>query len=137
MCSYQINVPRQEYSAGFPQHRSLTTYFAAVWDGKIWCPKNGRYQFRVFSDDMSVVYINGKVVADDDRGWHSPRFGPIGKVDLKAGLHDIQVRFTQQPPRHLACVLEWAIPGGGWGTVPRTNFHPPTSVSPIDTTYEK
>jgi hypothetical protein len=137
MCSWQINVPAQNYADGFPQHKSLNTYFAAVWDGRIWCPKDGVYQFRVYSDDMSVVYINGKVVADDDRGWHPPGYGPSGSIHLKQGLNQIQVRFTQQPPNHLACVLEWAIPGGGWQVVPRTYFYPPTSVSSIDSIYER
>lgn len=65
--------------------------FALRFTGVIAVPKSGQYTFYTKSDDGSRLYIDGKMVVNND-GLHglSER---NGKVDLVAGSHDIIVTY--------------------------------------------
>jgi len=67
--------------------------FALVFKGLINIPETGVYRFYTFSDDGSVLYIDGKMVVDND-GSHS-NLRRDGKVALNAGFHDIEVRYIE------------------------------------------
>lgn len=56
-------------------------------------PENGVYNFYTFSDDGSVLYIDGKVVDND--GSHSDR-RRNGKVALEKGFHYLQVLYFER-----------------------------------------
>jgi mono/diheme cytochrome c family protein len=67
--------------------------FAVRLDGFVNVPRDGEYQFHLTSDDGSRMWIDGKLVVDND-GIHSPLHRQ-GRVRLTAGLHPIRVGFIQ------------------------------------------
>lgn len=67
--------------------------FALVFRGLIDIPETSIYRFYTFSDDGSVLYIDGRKVVDND-GSHSERRRD-GKVALNAGFHEIEVRYIE------------------------------------------
>ena len=75
--------------------------FGIVYYGSIQIDQGGDYTFYTNSDDGSMLYIDGKLVVDND-GVHAPQ-ERSGKVSLRAGRHDIEVRFFE---RTIGQVLE-------------------------------
>ena len=137
MCSHEINVPNQPYSLGFPQRPSLTQNFAAVWDGQIYAPKDGTYEFATRSDDRAIFYIfqgglaptNRTLVIDDDYSNHAWAWSRRGQIFLKKGLHPFQLRYTQQPRWFLGVELHWNWNGtshqNNLTIIPRTSYFGP------------
>ena len=68
--------------------------FGYRFDGFINIPTDGEYTFHTSSDDGSILYINNKIIVDND-GTHATQ-QRSGKVALKKGLHEIRVEFFQQ-----------------------------------------
>ena len=73
--------------------REINDNFAFVFNGKIECPKDGKYSFTVSSDDGSQLFINGEKIVDND-GVHGNQ-AKAGSVELKKGKHDIQVKYFE------------------------------------------
>ena len=64
-------------------------------------PESGIYRFYTFSDDGSVLYIDGLVIVDND-GSHSERRCE-GKIHLEAGFHELKLLYFE---RYMGQVLE-------------------------------
>lgn len=90
--------------------------------------KSDDYQFALFSDDGSVLTIDGKTVIDFD-GQHSPNWKCApDKVTLAVGdLHDVKLKYFQGPRNQIALRLMWrpwsdssksCDGGGGFQPVP-------------------
>ena len=79
-------------------------YFAYDFRTMIYIPEKGVYRFYTYSDDGSVVYIDGKLVVDND-GGHSARRRE-GKVALEKGFHEMQVLYFEN---YMGEVLEVGI----------------------------
>ena len=95
----------------------LTNRFAIRWTGKIKIPKDGAYSFTLESDDGSRLFIDGKPVVDNG-GLHEMQ-SQWGKVDLKAGEHEIKIDYYEnENDGGAGCVLSWKPPGQNWGIVP-------------------
>ncbi len=56
--------------------------FSAEWNGVVTAPTTGEYEFRVYGDDRSRLYLNNKLVVDQ---WDANRHAPTYKVNLRAG----------------------------------------------------
>ncbi|NDV95352.1 metallophosphatase [Dysgonomonas sp. 521] len=56
-------------------------------------PERGVYQFYTFSDDGSKLFIDGKVVVDND-GSHSLKRAD-GKIALEAGYHELRLLYFE------------------------------------------
>jgi len=69
--------------------------FAVQYEGYINIPADGLYTFYVTSDDGADLSIDGSVIVDND-GRHAP-IEQSGTVVMKAGFHQILVRFFQGP----------------------------------------
>ena len=86
-----------------------------VLNGTIEIPRRGAYRFWLSSDDGSRLWIDGRLVVDND-GLHGST--PVhGDVPLEAGPHTIEVEFFQ----HLGGIdlkLEWRGPGFARREVP-------------------
>ncbi len=67
--------------------------YGLLFTGRIVVPTDGTYTFSTTSDDGSVLWIDGEAVVNN-AGWHGME-EKSGKVDLKAGPHDINVYFYQ------------------------------------------
>ncbi len=68
-------------------------HFGYEFDGYIDIPVKGIYQFYTYSDDGSQLYIDDKLVVDND-GGHSVRRRE-GKVALEAGLHPFKLYYFE------------------------------------------
>jgi hypothetical protein len=96
------NVP--DFSKLTPKKIGIANYFdlsvadkadnyAISFDGIIDIPTDGQYTFYTNSDDGSMLYINNKLVVNND-GRHGA-IEKSGSVSLKAGKHSISVGFFQ------------------------------------------
>ena len=74
------------------------SYVAALFEGTITIPKDGKYRFYLSSDDGSKLYINGNLVVDND-GDHGV-LTKSNSVTLEKGKQRIRV--------------EWFNGGGGY-----------------------
>ena len=68
-------------------------HFGYVFEGYIDIPVKGLYQFYTYSDDGSQLFINDRLVVDND-GGHSARRRE-GKIALEAGLHPIKLFYFE------------------------------------------
>jgi alpha-N-arabinofuranosidase len=67
--------------------------FAVQYNGYIKIPKDGLYTFYTNSDDGTNLTIDNNVIVEND-GLHAPQ-EQSGTSVLKAGFHEIQVKFFQ------------------------------------------
>jgi|GEM_PF-1940064 len=67
--------------------------YALRFNGYISVPADGPYVFYLASDDGSRLWLDGKLVVDND-GLHGP-VGKKGYVSLKAGHHRIEVTYFE------------------------------------------
>ncbi len=67
--------------------------YGVVFEGYFSVPRDGKYNFTLTSDDGSKLYIDGKVVVDND-GVHAPQTRG-GSAALAKGVHKARVEFFQ------------------------------------------
>lgn len=87
------------------QRRSL---FGLVFEGFLWVPQTGEYNFFLKSDDGSALRINGNIIVSND-GLHGP-VERSGTVTLSAGAHPIRVDYFQFFGG-TSLNLQWSGPG--------------------------
>lgn len=91
--------------------------FALKLSGVIAIPRDGKYTFRISSDDGSRLYLDGQLLIDND-GVHG-EVEKSGSVDLKAGDHPMIVTFFEEAGGE-ALKLSWEGPGIERQEVPAT-----------------
>ncbi len=90
----ELKSVRQGVAAGFdllPAGR--TNEFGMRFEGYLKIEKDGDYTFHLGSDDGSLLFIDGKKVADSD-GVH-PHTVQTGTARLTKGMHPLRVDYTQ------------------------------------------
>jgi hypothetical protein len=105
----ELNVPRHDFTQGFPGVTNRFEWFAIDYTGKFWIEKPGKYTWALLSDDGSRLYIDGHEVIDND-GQHPPK-GVAGTCKLKRGEHRIRVSYFQGPRTQVALILAVIPPG--------------------------
>ena len=78
------------------------------FDGFLPISKEGRYTFRLSSDDGSRLYIDGKRIIDND-GVH-PNTAKESSVNLKTGIHEFRVDYFEKSGEQ-ELSLDWSGPG--------------------------
>lgn len=96
-------------------------HFAARYTGAIEAPVDGSYTFGIGSDDGSRLFIDEKLLIDND-GLHG-YLAKDGAVDLTAGRHAIRIDFFENEGVAILR-LGWVQPGHGWEAVPQTALFP-------------
>ena len=104
----KLNIPTRQFSEGFPGISGQAEWFAIDYHGRFWVKNPGRYRFSLTSDDGARLYIDGKLVLDND-GTHSATT-VTGPVDLTPRMHTIRLSYFQGPKFELALVLSVAAP---------------------------
>ena len=101
----KLDVSARHYTAGFPtpQKQEVLENFAIHFRGKLAVDTPGVYMFEMLSDDGSKLYINGKLVVDND-GTHGPS-SRRSSVRLNAGFHPVEIQYFQGPRFQIA--LQW------------------------------
>ena len=118
-----LDIAPQPFDQGFPGVPERFEWFAIDYTGNIWIAKAGRYRLTLESDDGSALFIDGRLVIDND-GIH-PVILKKGSVHLKAGPHSMRVAYFQGPRFHLALRLKIATPGQGLQVFDSEQFAPP------------
>ena len=80
--NFDLSVRQREY------------HFGVIYYGSIQIDEGGDYMFYTKSDDGSKLYLDGKLVVNND-GLHAAKERG-GKVNLQAGRHTIEVRFFER-----------------------------------------
>lgn len=68
-------------------------HFAFTFETWIKIPETGLYKFFTYSDDGSTLYIDGKLIVDND-GGHSARYREA-RVGLEKGFHKLEVHYYE------------------------------------------
>lgn len=68
-------------------------HFAFIFDGYILLPETGIYTFSTISDDGSVLFIDGKLVVDNDGGHSAVQ--SIGMAALQKGYHKFTIKYFE------------------------------------------
>jgi PA14 domain len=106
----RLDIPNRDWQAGFPGISDRFEWFAIEYTGRIRANRAGRYGLRISSDDGSRVYVDGRLVVDND-GVH-PESSASGFVDLDEAEHELRVQYFQGPRYQIALRLFCTPPGG-------------------------
>ena len=110
------------YSNGEPAPGIASTTFSGRWQGTLAAPTNGLYQFAVWADDATRLWVNGKKILDN---W-----GFQGAVELTGSATlttnaPIPIRLeTQQIGGNYGVRLRWTPPGGTNDVIPTGLLRP-------------
>jgi hypothetical protein len=107
----------------------LKDRFCVVWTGLVRIPKDGRWVFFTVSDDGSRLFIDGKLVVDND-GRHEMR-EEDGDVQLKAGDHEIRVEYYDDFG-HAGMRILWEGPGTAKDVIPASALFHRKSQAPTE-----
>ena len=100
-----LNVSTRNYTKGFPMPdmRFVVENFAIRFRAELKIDTPGLYTFLLNSDDGSQLYINGKLIVDNDR-IHSTR-SRQRTIKLGIGIYPVEIRYFQGP--RYAIALQW------------------------------
>jgi len=121
-----LNVPPQDFMLGFPGIGNRFEWFAIDYTGNFWIARPGKYKFALNSDDGSKLYIDDKLVINND-GQHPP-VSKKGSAKLIAGAHSIRVSYFQGPRFTVALTLHVAGPSQEWRLFSTDEFKPPSDA---------
>lgn len=107
------DIPTREWSLGFPGVAERFEWFAIRYTGAFSVEQAGEWTFKLASDDGTKLYIDGKLVVNND-GVHAPKTVK-SKVKLSAGDHEMVLEYFQGPRYHINLQLYATPPGGEEG----------------------
>ncbi|MCE2401783.1 hypothetical protein J4G08_12970 [Candidatus Poribacteria bacterium] len=101
----KLDVAPRHYTEGFPtpQKQNVLENFAVHFRGKLAVDTPGTYMFELISDDGSKLFINGKLVVDND-GVHDDR-SRKSYIALTTGFHPVEIHYFQGP--RYSITLQW------------------------------
>jgi hypothetical protein len=71
----------------------VNNHFGYEFKSYIHIPKTGVYNFYLYSDDGSMLYIDGKIVVDNNGSHSATR--KEGKISLEEGYHEIHLLYFE------------------------------------------
>lgn len=107
-----------EISINVPQ-RKAADQFALRFQGNVVVPKTGKYTFFVASDDGSRIYLDGKLLVNND-GKHG-MVEKSGSVNLSAGAHALMVTYYDNGGGD-GLLVTWSGPGFNKRKIDRANL---------------
>jgi hypothetical protein len=102
-----LDIPTQSPLTGFPGVTDRPDWFALRFTGRLNIVNPGDYSFRLVSDDGSRLFMDGKMIIDND-GTHATQ-SASGNVFLTSGQHSIDVDYFQGSG-DVALQLFWTPP---------------------------
>ena len=122
-----LNIPPRDFREGFPGLTDRIEWFAIDYTGRFWIEQAGRYRFALYSDDGSKLYLDHRLILDND-GVHPPS-GCRATVEFTRGAHTIRVSYFQGPRYQVALILTVAKPGEPWRIFDTRDFLPPADAA--------
>ncbi len=98
-----LNIENQSFQKGFPGVTDRFEYFAIDYNGRFYIKEGGEYCFKLGSDDGSKLLIDDSLVIDND--WQHALTYLLACVNLKKGMHKIEVQYFQGPRFEVALQL--------------------------------
>ena len=100
-----LDVSKRDYIDGFPtpEMQYVIEDFAIRFRGALAIDTPGLYHFGLYSDDGAKLYIDGRLVVDND-GVHEGR-GRRGSITLSTGIYPVEIHYFQGPRYSIA--LQW------------------------------
>jgi PA14 domain len=120
-----LNIPPQNFKAGFPGVTKRFEWFAIDYTGKFWIQKPGVYRFALISDDGSRLEIDGRGLIEND-GIHPATRREV-RVELAGGVHELRVSYFQGPRFEVALILLIAPRGEPFRVFSTEEFKPPAN----------
>jgi hypothetical protein len=108
----QLNIPLTNFNEGFPGAPNRYEWFGFQYTGTFTTAKAGVYDFHVYSDDGSNIYVDGQKVIDNDGVHLAGLYGKHGQVTLSEGTHSLRVDYYQAYRWTLQLQLFVTPPGG-------------------------
>lgn len=103
----------------------LDAPFVLAYEGFIRIPETGEYTFNVPEEASSVFRVHDATLIDTDQAGSEDTYSQFFPVHLEAGLHPIQLVYTQGEEENPGLNLTWDGPGVD-GSVPEGRlFHKP------------
>jgi len=99
----KIDIPARNWNTTLPGIDSLNEAFGVVYTAQFIAKKPGNYTFRLLSDDGAKLYINKKLLIDND-GIHGPD-SKLGNITLNNSKHSIRLEYFQGSKPQLALQL--------------------------------
>lgn len=127
----KIDVSPRDFTTGFPtpKKQKIVENFAILFKAKLALHTPGVYTFELYSDDGAKLYIDGKLVVDND-GIHDPRNRRFS-IKLAAGFHPIEIHYFQGPRYQIALQWYYTPPDRPRQIVPpEAIFHPEKIETP-------
>lgn len=122
--AHSLNIKPREFTEGFPGVTDRFEWFAIDYHGRFYIDKPGKYDFSLISDDGSKLFIDNKLIIDNDHD-HPPR-QVDGRVTLSGGIHRIRIEYFQGPRTGIALMLGVLEPGEkDWHIFNTDHFRPP------------
>jgi len=115
-----IDIPPQSWSAGFPGLRDRFEWFGIEYTCLFRTDSTGSYVFRLLSDDGARLFIDGKLIIDNN-GLHGP-LSKTGNVFLSDSMHKAKIQYFQGPRYQLALQLFWSLENSKEQIFPGKNF---------------
>lgn len=104
----KLDIPTRSFSTGFPGITDRFEWFAIDYHGAFLIDSAQWFDFALFSDDGSKLFIDGKLVVNND-GNHAP-IKATGKHFLREGFHTMNVQYFQGPRDMIALRLLYKSP---------------------------
>jgi PA14 domain len=104
----RLDIPNRSFKEGFPGLTDRFEWFGIDYRGQCRFAA-AEHTFRLSSDDGSRLYIDDKLVIQND-GTHS-EISVGAKLRLEAGVHRVRVTYFQGPATEIALRFFVTIPG--------------------------
>ena len=91
----------------------MTENFAMVFEGDLNIPKDDEYTFSIDSDDGSLLYVNDKMLINND-GIHPANGGKRKNIKLKKGTAKIRVHYFEKGGQEVLSVAWKAKKAKKW-----------------------
>lgn len=98
-----FDIAPRRFTSGFPGVEKRVDWFGIDYHGRFKVRATDYYTFRLLSDDGALLYIDGKLVVDND-GEHPPREQKMS-LPLSHGEHEFRLMYFQGPGGTLALEL--------------------------------
>ena len=130
ICMEQLDVYPREFSQGFPGLSDRFEWFALDIQTLLLIDEPGEYYIGISSDDGSQVFLDGKMIIDND-GEHSP-IEKGTNINLEKGVYFLGIKYFQGPRYTLALELFWKKPNSDLKEhIPKKHFRFPKLIKPF------